>query len=111
MKAPWLKCLKVGAIAVLGLALLPLPALPSPQAAPAAVSEIVFIFTLDPTQSEVHWTLDSTLHTVHGTFALKSGTVHFDAASGKAGGFPANSRGRAIPVLLSRWEMDRVLFR
>ena len=86
MKAPWLKCLKVGAIAVLGLALLPLPALPWLQAAPAAVSEIVFIFTLDPTQSEVHWTLDSTLHTVHGTFALKSGTVHFDAASGKAGG-------------------------
>jgi len=30
--------------------------------------------------------VESTLHTVHGTFALKSGTVHFDPDNGKAGG-------------------------
>jgi len=76
----------VGALAVLGLALF-LPAaatLPQQPAAQAAVSEIVL--TLDPGQSKVHWTVDSTFHTVHGTFALKSGTVHFDPETGKAGG-------------------------
>ncbi len=57
---------------------------PSPQAAPVATSEIVL--TLNPAQSTVHWIVDSTLHTVHGTFALKSGTVHFDPETGKAGG-------------------------
>ncbi len=57
---------------------------PSQQAVPAGISEIVL--TLDPAQSKVHWIVDSTLHTVHGTFALKSGTVHFDPQTGKAGG-------------------------
>lgn len=56
----------------------------SPQATTTAVSEIVL--TLDPAQSKVHWIVDSTLHTVHGTFALKSGSVHFDPETGKAGG-------------------------
>jgi len=86
MRAFGLKSLSVGALAVLGLALF-LPAaapLPQPQATEAAVSEIVL--TLDPAQSRVHWAVDSSLHTVHGTFALKSGTVHFDLESGKAGG-------------------------
>jgi len=55
-----------------------------PQAIRASVPEIVL--TLDPNQSKVHWTLDSPLHTVHGTFALKSGNVHFDPQTGKAGG-------------------------
>ncbi len=54
------------------------------QATPAPVAEIVL--AIDPTQSQVHFTVDSTLHTVHGTFALKSGTVHFDPETGKAGG-------------------------
>jgi polyisoprenoid-binding protein YceI len=80
------RTLRVAALAVLGLALFPSAAAPQPQphAAPAPVSEIVL--TIDPAQSTVHWTVDSTLHMVHGTFALKSGTVHFDPETGKAGG-------------------------
>jgi polyisoprenoid-binding protein YceI len=76
----------MGAFAVLSLAFLLIAAAPLPpaQANAAATSEIVL--TLDPAQSKVHWTVDSTLHTVHGTFALKSGTVHFDPQTGKAGG-------------------------
>ena len=41
---------------------------------------------LDPDRSKVHYTVDSTLHTVHGTFNVKSGTISFDPATGKAGG-------------------------
>lgn len=78
--------IRIGAFAILGLGFLLLAAAPLPpaQANAAATSEIVL--TLDPAQSKVHWTVDSTLHTVHGTFALKSGTVHFDPETGKAGG-------------------------
>lgn len=78
--------LTIGAWAVLSLASsLRAAAPPSPQeTTQAAVSEIVL--TVDPAQSSLHWTVNSTLHTVHGTFALKSGTVHFDPESGKAGG-------------------------
>ena len=76
----------VAALGVLGLALFLSAAAPRPQpsAIPAAASEIVL--TLDPAQSTVRWTVDSSLHTLHGTFALKSGTVHFDPETGKAGG-------------------------
>jgi polyisoprenoid-binding protein YceI len=80
------RSLTLKVLAVLGSALYlaaaatPLP----PQAVSVAASEIVL--TLDPAQSKVHWTVDSTLHTVHGTFTLKSGTVHFDPETGKAGG-------------------------
>jgi polyisoprenoid-binding protein YceI len=78
--------MSVAALAVLGLALLLAAAAPLPQSQStlAPVSEIVL--TLDPAQSTVHWTVDSSLHTVHGTFALKSGTLHFDPETGKAGG-------------------------
>lgn len=70
----------ISAIAVL----LSASAAPPGPAAQSAPKEIVL--ELDPAQSKLHYTVDSTLHTVHGTFALKSGTVHFDPESGKASG-------------------------
>jgi polyisoprenoid-binding protein YceI len=86
MKTLGVRSLRVGISAILAifLFLATTPTLPQPQAARSAVSEIVL--TLDPAQSKIHWTVDSTLHTVHGTFALKSGNVHFDPETGKAGG-------------------------
>jgi polyisoprenoid-binding protein YceI len=59
-------------------------ATPRPQAAPATAQEVVL--ELDVAKSKVHFTLDSSLHMVHGTFALKSGAVHFDPENGKASG-------------------------
>src|SRR5450631_1553732 len=82
-RARWLE-----AVAILGLVVSFASASASSQQAAtrttAPASEIVL--TLDPAQSKVHWTVDSALHTVHGTFALKSGTLHFDPETGKAGG-------------------------
>jgi len=57
-----------------------------PQSPTVAKAASETVLTLDPARTKVHWTLDSTLHTVHGTFALKSGTIHFDPDTGKAGG-------------------------
>jgi polyisoprenoid-binding protein YceI len=52
---------------------------PTPQS-----SEV--ILTINPAESNLHWNVDSTLHMVHGTFLLKSGTMHFNPATGDAGG-------------------------
>lgn len=68
-------------LAFLTLTLFLQPATPQTQAPPSET-----VLTLDPTQSKVHWMVDSTLHTVHGTFALNSGTLHFDPETGKASG-------------------------
>jgi polyisoprenoid-binding protein YceI len=57
---------------------------PRQQPPPATSPEIVL--TLEPAQSKVHFNVDSSLHAVHGTFNLKSGRVHFDPETGKAGG-------------------------
>jgi polyisoprenoid-binding protein YceI len=45
-----------------------------------------YVATLDATQTKIEYSVDSTLHTVHGTFALKSGEIHFDPSTGKASG-------------------------
>ncbi len=53
--------------------------------APAACAQ-AYVVKLDPSQTKIEFTLGTTLHTVHGTFQLKGGQIHFDAASGKASG-------------------------
>jgi len=42
--------------------------------------------TLDPASTRIEYTVSATLHTVHGTFALKSGTLHFGPSTGSASG-------------------------
>jgi polyisoprenoid-binding protein YceI len=41
---------------------------------------------LNPSQTQVNFTLGDVLHTVHGVFKLKSGDLWFDSSSGQAGG-------------------------
>lgn len=44
------------------------------------------VVELDPTETQVSFTLGDVLHTVHGTFKLKRGTVRFDPTTGHASG-------------------------
>ncbi len=44
------------------------------------------VFQLDTAQSRVQFTLAATFHAVHGTFRLKDGAIHFNPATGEAGG-------------------------
>ena len=53
--------------------------------APALRAQDVVV-KFDPATTQVEFTLGATLHTVHGVFKLKSGQIHFDPATGKAGG-------------------------
>jgi polyisoprenoid-binding protein YceI len=58
---------------------------PQTQGSPVAASEITL--GIDAAKSTVRYSVESTVHTVHGTFAVKEGSaVHFDPATGKAGG-------------------------
>ena len=70
-----------GALLVALPVLIALPQHAAPQ--PPASS---LVFTVDPAQTSVDWTLGSSLHTVHGTFALKRGSLQVDPATGKASG-------------------------
>lgn len=65
------------------LALIPIVFAATP-AISRSTDEIVL--ELDPAQTEIHFSLPDVLHTVHGTFQLKSGTVRFEPATGKASG-------------------------
>jgi polyisoprenoid-binding protein YceI len=51
------------------------------QAAPQAIT-----MRLDPSRTEIHWTLNGSMHTVHGTFRLKGGLIVFDPSTGAAQG-------------------------
>jgi polyisoprenoid-binding protein YceI len=64
-----------------------------------AWAAVVFLFTLppslpaqevvlelDPARTHFEFTLAGALKTVHGTFKLKTGTIRFDPATGKASG-------------------------
>src|SRR4029077_12866791 len=41
---------------------------------------------LDPSKTEIRFTLHDVLHTVHGTFKLKRGTIQLDSETGNASG-------------------------
>jgi polyisoprenoid-binding protein YceI len=86
MRAFAKRSLPIWVLAVVGIAVVLAAAAPLPPqvATPADRSEIAL--TLDPAPTKVHWIVDTTLHTVHGTFTLKSGAVHFNPQTGKAGG-------------------------
>jgi polyisoprenoid-binding protein YceI len=86
MKVSTTKSISASAVAVLALALLLSAAPGPPRHQETSVSPAELVLTLDPAQSKVHFNVESTLHTVHGTFTVKSGTVHFDPQTGKAGG-------------------------
>lgn len=73
-------------LGALALALFLSAAAAPPQVQPPEASAPGILLNVDPAQSKVHWTVDTSLHTVHGTFNVKSGAVHFDPESGKAGG-------------------------
>lgn len=56
-----------------------------PSIAPKLQTQSVTIH-LDPSATQIGWTLTDVLHTVHGTFALKGGLITFDPTTGAAQG-------------------------
>jgi polyisoprenoid-binding protein YceI len=73
-----------GAIAGIAVFLSASAAPPRRQALQTSTQELVF--SLDQSQSKVHYMVDSTLHPVHGTFNLKSGILRMEPTTGKASG-------------------------
>src|SRR5271155_3775001 len=61
-----------------------LPALLLVGAALASCAETVI--ELDPSKTEIDFTLHDMIHKVHGSFQLKRGTLRFDPDTGKASG-------------------------
>jgi polyisoprenoid-binding protein YceI len=55
-------------------------------ATPATIPAQTTTLEFEPAQTKVEFSLAGNLHTVHGTFALKRGSISFDAAAGKASG-------------------------
>lgn len=53
---------------------------------PLSLSAQEAVLELDPAQTKIEFTLPGTIRPVHGTFKLKSGTIRFNRATGKAGG-------------------------
>jgi len=51
-----------------------------------AAAQAQTVFQLDPSKTEIHFTLHDVLHTVHGTFKLKRGALQLDSETGKASG-------------------------
>jgi len=51
-----------------------------------AVHAQTLALEFDPARTKVQFTLSATLHTVEGTFKLKHGSIHIDAATGAASG-------------------------
>lgn len=56
------------------------------QTAPPTPTAHEVELQLDPAQSGATISLTGNFHTVEGSFALKNGAVHYDPATGKAGG-------------------------
>ena len=54
------------------------------SAAMAACAETAI--DLDPSKTEINFTLHDMIHKVHGSFQLKRGSLHFDPDNGKASG-------------------------
>ena len=59
--------------------------IPSPSAVLQESAKTIAL-AVDPGQSKVRWALESTLHTVHGTFAVRSGSLTIELATGRAAG-------------------------
>jgi polyisoprenoid-binding protein YceI len=86
MRTLGLKFTTMGALATLSFTLLLSASMAPPRLQAPDVSSSEILLTVDPTHSTVHWSVDSSLHLVHGAFALKSGALHFNPETGRAGG-------------------------